>query len=267
MLLRVTAMLQASSTRETRDAAREVKFLVTPDLAAEILTWARARLAADPYASGGESGDQYLTTSLYFDTTDFAVYHRRGSYRRSKLRIRRYGSADVAFLERKLRTARLLSKRRTTIPIEELAWLGARSTPHAWAGRWFEERLEARRLTPVMQVSYRRSARVGQGVFGPMRLTFDEQIIAQPCDRFEFLPISGVPVVPANVIIEMKYCVEAPAVLRNLVEEFKLEPAGISKYRFSLDALAAASSIALPKRSGEAAQSEAVRVESSRRDA
>jgi hypothetical protein len=232
-------MLQTSSSRETRDGAREVKFLVDPGLARNVLEWSRARLAADPFG-GGESGDQYLTTSLYFDTDDFAVYQRRGSYRRSKLRIRRYGSADVVFLERKLRTSSLLSKRRTIVPIEELGWLAAKGIPHAWAGRWFEDRMGARRLKPVCQVSYHRYARVGTGIFGPMRLTFDEAIVAQPCAGFEFAPLAGVPTLQDRVIIEMKYCVEPPAVLRHVVEEFKLEPAGVSKYRLSIDALAAA---------------------------
>src|SRR6187549_3939945 len=108
-------MLQGFNTRETREAAREVKFLVTPDLAERILEWSRSRLAPDPHASGA-SGDEYQTTSLYFDTNAFAVYHRQGSFKRSKYRIRRYGSSDMVFLERKLRTSTMLSKRRTTVP-------------------------------------------------------------------------------------------------------------------------------------------------------
>jgi len=238
-------MLQASSTRETRDAAREIKFMVEPRLAYEILHWSRERLAPDPYA-GGEWADQYLTTSLYFDTSDFAVYRRRGSYRRSKLRVRRYGSADVVYLERKLRTANLLSKRRTIVPIEELAILASHLIPRGWAGRWFEDRLQARRLRPIAQVSYRRFARVGAGVFGPMRLTFDDQITAQRCERFEFAPPAGVPVRDDQLIIEMKYCVEPPAVLRNLVEEFKLIPAAISKYRLSIDAMSSTGLLHVP---------------------
>lgn len=232
-------MLQATSTRETRDSAREVKFLVSPDVAAAILEWSRSRLAADPY-SGGESGDEYLTTSLYFDTDDFAVYRRRGSYKRSKLRIRRYGTADVVFLERKLRTARILCKRRTTVPIDDLRRLTSGTFDKTWGGHWFEKRVEARSLHPVCQVSYRRHARVGTGLYGPMRLTFDDQITALPCDDFRFSSETGVPVLTTQSIVEMKYRIEPPAVLKHLIEEFKLEPAGVSKYRMSMDALAAA---------------------------
>lgn len=229
-------MLQAVSSRETRDGAREIKYLVAPELADRILEWARPRLAADPYA-GGKSGDEYLTTTLYFDTDDFRVYQRRGSYRRSKYRIRRYGSSDVAFLERKLRTSMLLSKRRTSIPLSDLARLEELFQNPEWAGYWFGQRIETRRLSPVSQVSYHRHARVGAGPFGPMRLTFDNEIAAQPCTHFGFDLSAGVPVLVGSTIIEMKYCVKMPALFSELVSMFNLAPTAVSKYRVSLEAL------------------------------
>jgi hypothetical protein len=229
-------MLQATSSRETRNGAREVKFLLSADRGAEVLDWARERLAADPNAAGAD-GDDYLTTTLYFDTADFAVYRRRGSYQRSKYRIRRYGSAESVFLERKLRTSLMLSKRRTLVPLGDLAALAEPGDDPMWPGRWFEQRLAMRRLSPVSQVSYHRHARVGMGSFGPMRLTFDDGILAQPCTRFGFDPRSGVPVLPAASIVEMKFCVKMPPVFLELVERFNLRPAPLSKYRMSLDAL------------------------------
>ena len=81
-------MLQASRTSETRTTARELKFLVGPEEAAEIRRWSRANLGPDPFATG-TFNDEYGTTSLYFDTPDLDVYHRRGSFKRSKFRIRR----------------------------------------------------------------------------------------------------------------------------------------------------------------------------------
>src|ERR1044071_4237055 len=98
--------------RENRPFASEIKFAVNPRLGESIREWARVRLAPDPNASG-EGGDGYRITSLYFDTRQFDVFHRRGSYGRSKYRIRRYGSSAVGFLERKLKTRGLVSKRRT----------------------------------------------------------------------------------------------------------------------------------------------------------
>lgn len=228
-------MLQGTHSRETRDGAREVKFLVSADRAAGILNWARSCLRPDPHA-GGPSGDEYRTSTLYFDTTDLAVFNRRGSYGRSKYRIRRYGASDVAFLERKLRTSDMLSKRRTVIGASGLHHLVS-STDPGEPYRWFVDRIAARRLAPICQVSYRRHALVGMGPYGPMRLTFDDEIKAQPNVTTLFAPDGGRQVAAAQVIMEMKFCAEIPTVLKRLVEEFSLSPAAISKYRLALGEL------------------------------
>ena len=230
-------MLQGTHTRETRDGAREVKFLVTANRAADVLNWARSRLEPDPHA-GGPDGDEYRTTTIYFDTGDLAVYGRRGSFGRSKYRIRRYGNSDTAFLERKLRTSRLLNKRRSAIACTALPAV----TTDARDGddyRWFAARLRARRLAPIVQVSYRRHALVGMATYGPLRLTFDDHIRVQPNGTTSFAPDGGTPVLEGQVIIEMKFCIETPGVLKHLVEEFGLSPAALSKYRTSLGALLA----------------------------
>src|SRR5688572_2760812 len=95
-------MSPSTDTRENREFASETKFLVTPAVAEQIRDWARARLAPDPNASGesNDAYDAYQITSLYFDTENFDVFHRKGSFGRSKYRIRRYGESEIAFLER-----------------------------------------------------------------------------------------------------------------------------------------------------------------------
>lgn len=227
-------MLQGAQFRETRNAAREVKFLVEARHASDVLQWARTRLAPDPHG-GGPSGGEYRTTTIYFDTDNGSVYQRRGSYGRSKLRIRRYGDADIAFLERKLRTGSLLSKRRTSISLEELARLdtAAPGAPY----RWFAARLAARRLGPVSQVSYRRHALIGTSFYGPLRLTFDEDIRAQLTDTATFAPDNGLLLLHGYVIIEMKFCVDTPGVMKEMVEHFRLSPAPVSKFRTAMTAL------------------------------
>ncbi|HVZ21388.1 MAG TPA: polyphosphate polymerase domain-containing protein [Vicinamibacterales bacterium] len=229
-------MLQGTSTSETREAAREIKFLVTPDVAASMLEWSRSRLMPDPHA-GGQSGDEYQTASLYFDTATFAVYRRQGSYKRSKYRVRRYGSADVVFLERKLRTDQLLSKRRTIVPLADLPLVADPSVGAAWPAYWFAQRIASRQLRPACQIAYRRHARVGFGPYGPFRLTFDDEIVAQPASALAFEGIDGLRVLTSHTIVEMKFRVELPAVFKHLVETFALEPASISKYRLGLDVL------------------------------
>jgi len=222
-------------TRETRNLASEVKFLVDPISAHRIRDWARQRLSPDPYA-GGDSRDEYRTTSLYFDTRDLDVFHRRGSFGRAKYRVRRYGDAQTVFLERKLRTSALLAKWRTQIALDELPRVSD-SSDVAWAGRWFHNRLAARKLTPTCQVTYERTARVGGSDNGPIRLTLDRNVRVLPATGLEFRAARSQPVLDYRLILELKFRGTLPALFKELVEQFHLTPQAVSKYRLALDVL------------------------------
>jgi hypothetical protein len=224
------------SSRETRDWARELKFVVDERQAPALCEWARARLARDDHGSGPH-GDHYTTTSLYFETPDFDVYHRRGSYGRSKFRIRRYGEADSVFLERKFRTSRLLAKRRTTVPIEEMDHLEATEPRREWPGYWFHRRVLLRRLNPLIQMSYDRTARVGTAPTGTMRMTIDTNLRVLPMPDRAFIPNVGFPLVEGQCIVELKYRADVPVLFKELVETFRLTPSPVSKYRIGLGAL------------------------------
>src|SRR5262249_4421703 len=154
-------------------------------LAEQIRGWARTRLSPDPNASGG-SIDGYHITSLYFDTSRYDVFHRRGSFGRSKYRIRPYDASEVAFLERKLKTRGLLSKRRSVVKLVELTRLADGKLERDWPGFWFHQRLQARRLKPVCQIAYRRTALVALSDFGPIRLTLDDDIRARSAKGLAF---------------------------------------------------------------------------------
>jgi hypothetical protein len=226
----------APTTRETRDFASELKFVVDPATAGQIRAWARPRLLADPHASGPD-GDDYRTTTIYYDTQDFAVYHRRGSYGRSKFRIRRYGTADMVFFERKLRASGVVSKRRTIVPVDQMSRLSEPAADKEWHGYWFHQRILTRRLLPVCQVTYRRMARVSMTDYGPMRLTLDDELIARPIEAPGGAEGAGAPMLPGRMILEMKFRVEMPAVFRRLAETFALQPVRLSKYRLAAEAL------------------------------
>jgi len=227
-----------SEIREQRPFAAEVKFLLTPEQGEAVREWASSRLSPDPYGSG-ESGDRYTTTSLYCESPAQDVFHRRGSFGRAKYRIRRYATSDMVFLERKMRTKGLLSKRRSLVPITELAQLegGEGSWPRTWTGAWFGDRLMARRLAPVCQVAYDRAARLAPTPYGVARLTLDANVRAWPANGFAFQTGEPKPVLTDRVILEMKYRMEMPAVFKALVEEFRLDPGSVSKYRMSMVAL------------------------------
>jgi len=229
-------MAETVNSRETRDFARELKFLIDERQAPALREWARARLSRDSFGSG-PYGDDYTTTSLYFETPGFDVYHRRGSYGRSKFRIRRYGEANFVFLERKFRTSRLLAKRRTTVPILEMEHLAGVTPRAGWPGYWFHRRVLLRRLSPLIQMSYERTARVGTASAGPMRMTIDTNLRVLPMPDRAFIPGVGFPLIEGKCIVELKYRVEIPALFKELVETFKLAPSPVSKYRIGLGAL------------------------------
>jgi VTC domain len=221
--------------REVRTFAAEIKFLVDPELAASIRRWSRIYLEPDPHGTG-PSSDQYLTTSVYFDTEKLDVFHRRGSFGRSKYRIRRYGDEQVVFLERKLREPAVLAKRRTMAPLNALGRLSGGDPGPSWAGDWFQARLAARRLRPVCQVSYQRTARIALAGDHMVRLTLDEALAAQPSSGTGFSPEPGIPAIDGRQILELKFRYGTPSLFKRLVEEFALMPEAASKYRLGMAA-------------------------------
>lgn len=222
-------------SRETRARASEIKFLIDPDRAADIRSWARANLTADPHGTG-PFGDEYHTASIYFDTQEFDVLQRHGSYGRAKYRIRRYSQGDVIFLERKLRRPRLVAKRRTQMTVADLRQFDE-AAAEDWAGAWFLRRLDARNLRPSCQVSYHRIARGVLDDGGPARLTLDDSIRAHRVDGVHFADDEGTAITERRLVLELKFREALPAVFKRLVSEFRLETQAASKYRFGMAAL------------------------------
>lgn len=223
--------------RDPRPLVCEVKFLVDHSTARQIRDWARLHLSCDPNGSGPFS-DEYRTTSLYLDTEQFDVFHRRGSFGRAKYRIRRYGDGTTLFLERKLKNRGLLHKRRTPIDLESLDRLGLTdSGTHDWHGHWFHRRLLARRLRPVCEVTYLRTARTALSTEGPIRVTLDEAVQARPADALRFAMAPGTPALEHHCVLEVKYRASMPALLKQLAERFALTPQPVSKYRLSIETL------------------------------
>lgn len=234
--------------RESRAFASEIKFQVPEYASEEILNWARSRLIPDPNASEDGQTGAYQITSLYFDTEEFDVYHRNGSFGRSKYRIRRYGPGKVAFLERKLKTRGLVSKRRAAVELEELQRLQETEPDPCWTGFWYHQRLLARRLKPICQITYRRLAWVAMMNHGPVRLTLDHCIQTVPLQLVGFIESSpGVLLSDHQVIVEFKFRYDMPLLFKELVEKFALTPQRISKYRLAVAALGLVEAPPLPQ--------------------
>jgi hypothetical protein len=228
--------MSSAGARETRAFASEIKFLIPRATGMAVREWARRRLSADSHGSGS-FGDEYRTTTIYFDSPEYDVYHRRRSFGRSKYRIRRYDERPEAFLERKLRRPGMLTKRRTVIELDALTRLEQHLSDE-WDGGWFQRRLLLRRLRPVCEVSYHRVAREGTAESGPIRLTLDERLHVALAERPEFgRGGAGIHILEPSMILELKYRATVPLVFKELVEEFGLRPQTASKYRLGLAAL------------------------------
>lgn len=213
----------------------EIKFLVPEPLGIQIREWARSRLEADPHGSGPYA-DEYRVSTLYLDTGAMDVFHRRASYGRSKYRIRRYGDGARVFLERKLRTAARLAKRRTEIPIGALDATLTGDTADATV-HWFTRRVAIRRLQPVCRVSYLRMARLAETSSGRVRLTLDYSLSASTGEGFAVEGSAPAALLAGQMILELKYGGVTPAVFRELADTFALTPGRASKYRTAADAL------------------------------
>src|SRR5687768_14198043 len=226
-------MSPSTDSRENREFAEEIKFVVTRPVGEQIREWARSRLSPDPNASG-DFGDQYRITSIYLDTQTYDVYRRNGSYGRSKFRVRKYGESEQVFLERKLKTRGLVTKRRSLVAVNELERLISEQPTSKWAGTWYHRRLLLRKLQPICQIAYDRTARVTMTQHGPIRLTIDENLEAARLNNLKFESSPGIAVSPQKFIIEVKFRSVLPPIFKSLVQEFALTPAPMSKYRLSV---------------------------------
>jgi hypothetical protein len=221
---------------EKRGAAYEVKFVVSASAAEAALSWARSHLSPDPHVAASDV-DGYRVNSLYFDTPALDVYQRNGSYGKAKYRVRRYGEEETVFLERKLKSRGLVSKRRTRIPDVDILLLAASESLPDWIGYWFRRRLVARKLLPQCQIRYQRTARVGASSDGPVRLTLDREILSFPTKDYhvredgEWMPLLG-----DRCILELKFQTEMPPLFKGLMEQLSLTPQAVSKYRLSIQA-------------------------------
>jgi hypothetical protein len=185
---------------------------------------------------GGDSGDTYCITSLYYDTPDYGVFYKNGSHGRAKYRIRRYDQSPTVFLERKLRTHGTVTKRRTLVPLKDLEML--HEPWQSWRGDWFRRRVTARGMAPSCQISYQRTALVGMTREGLIRLTLDEGLCAAPVIDAAFRPLAACTQLnPGHCILEMKFRLSMPAAFKNIVSELQLHSQPISKYRIALPVL------------------------------
>lgn len=202
--------------------AYEVKFRLTLDQAHWAEAWARERLTPDPHGDNGV----YRTISLYVDTPFFDIYHKTRGYRRSKYRLRRYGSMDWVHLERKLRRGDRVRKRRDMVPLADISSLASGIN-----GGWFGERVRERLFQPVCWIAYTRTAFQSATSTGPLRLTLDRDVVGAPASAWTVpAKVEGRALLPGEVILELKYRANLPPLFQELLAALPARLAGVSKY-------------------------------------
>jgi len=215
--------------------AYEMKFLLAKGQGLEVAAWAQRHLPFDIHGDPA-LGYGYRTHTVYLDTPALDVYQRTGVCGRGKLRVRRYGTETALFLERKVRTEDRVRKRRTRVAADELALLDEDGAD--WSGEWFRQRQRERGLRPTLRMTYDRSAFVGVSHQGPLRLTLDHHLrVDRTADWLPRPVADGVPILTGGTILELKFHAALPALFKRLVEEFRLRPGAVSKYRLGMAAV------------------------------
>lgn len=223
--------------------AFEIKFLLDDATASKVQAWARRHLRADPHGETPDSGE-YGVTTLYLDTTDFAVFHRSPELGGAKHRVRRYGSEPHCWLERKVRRGNSVRKRRVRVALDAVAKLAGVAAPLAADGRvadWFEAEVRHHALAPVCAIAYRRTAFFGSGDQGGYRMTLDRGIAGVARAAWDVADVrDGVAIASASIngshapppiVCELKFRDALPNLFKQLVAELLLESSSFSKYR------------------------------------
>jgi hypothetical protein len=211
--------------------AYELKFLLTEQQSCEIRGRVAERLVPDAHADPSRDF-AYETTSLYCDTAQLDVFHRMGSFKRRKHRLRRYADAPSVFLERKTKWENRVKKRRSMLPYTDLALLATPLSAADWRGHWFHQHLQRRQLLPVCTLSYERIALVGLSAEGPLRLTLDRKLRGVMTKDWSVAKVDeGISLLAGQVICEFKYQAFLPALFKEIIQDMRLTPSSVSKYR------------------------------------
>jgi hypothetical protein len=217
--------------------AHEVKFLVDEQQAQAIEKRLRTVLSPDSHADPTE-GNSYEIATVYCDTPEWDVFHRRGRYRLLKFRARRYGKSSSVFLERKFRQKDRVRKRRSTIGLDQFAALGEASVFSDESACWYSRQLHRHLFRPVCLIGYRRTAYFAAGHDAPIRLTFDRQIRGGRTSGWSFAASQTTLQLLANfVVCELKFFGTMPAIFKQMIHDLQLNPQGVSKYRQCIQSL------------------------------
>ena len=238
----------------TQDARRnEWKFLVASMCDRAVRDQIKQFLQRDPHAATSSTG-RYGVRSLYFDTPFYDSYHARvaGHPLRTRLRLRRYEVVGAVpsdwFLEIKGKTDDVCLKTgRVVLPDavvqDHLRRFGSISVKRligrdsALAGHLSE--LWSSPLEPTLLVLYDREPFIDPRR-PDFRVTFDTHVRTLPT-RDPYARMNPTRRVVDWTVMETKFIERMPLWLHSVIETFRLERVGLSKYCLGLDARLSAS--------------------------
>src|SRR5262249_39111626 len=125
-------------------------------------------------------------------------------------------------------------KRRTRVSGLESAVLDSAQIEPDWEGAWFHEALLERGVRPGCLGHYRRLALAGVTSEGPGGVAGCRELAGAPTHVWEVQSCPGRAFLTDWVILEFKFRAALPAMFKELVREFCLNPRAASKYRHCL---------------------------------
>ena len=209
----------------TRFRRYEIKVVLDAERVEQVLDHCRSSLFPDRFASAEEG---YELTTLYLDTDGYRIHHKLLDGTGTKYRIRRYGSEDVIYLERKTRQGNLVRKRREPRPLTDLALVLAGGLEGEGFVPTFCRTIRDFGLRPALLLTYRRRAWLGPA---GSRLTLDDSVAAWQGRGIASLERDGPSAeVTPGTVLELKYDAEMPKEFRDLLDKLALPAGGFSKY-------------------------------------
>lgn len=218
----------------------EVKYLIPESHADKIIPSLLEHMEMDPY-TGNE--DYYDCYSGYYDTYELDAYRavQLGVENRKKLRIRCYDlSSESGFLEIKRKQGGVIIKDREPISFKKfrkilLDPILCRS--QGWDADFVDACLSwmwQERLTPQVWVKCKRKPFVSS-FNSNFRVTIDYDLAFAMADSVTHLPMDWGKKYEKKVILEAKFTDKMPLWFKNIINTYKLESQGFSKYCTAID--------------------------------
>jgi SPX domain protein involved in polyphosphate accumulation len=197
-------------------------------------------------------GNQYTVRSIYFDTSDFQMYHTKRDHlaHRMKVRLRGYNEGGIdnpVFFEIKRKYEGPILKNRATLPFSSVQQIfrGASmeqflpETNKADNVRRFFYQIHKHQLQPAVNVIYEREVYLSnvEDKDNDLRISLDKNLRSVPCPSVDELYKERDVryVTEGHFILEIKFNRYCPAWIRPILATMDLQKGPASKYIMCID--------------------------------